>query len=183
MAAPTKGSSTNWVGRSIRRLEDPALLKGHGRFTGDLSARHWVRFVRSPVAAGKIKAINKPGNAFVITAADIKDVKLITPILEKFDYRIIGQPVLAEGVVRYVGETVAAAIADTPEAAEDLADQVELDIEDMPPLVDSLGAIASGARQIHKEAPGNVIVEGRFETEGFEKVWASAHVIIDVPAR
>ena len=39
----------SWVGRSIHRLEDPALVRGDGRFTGDLQAANWVRFVRSPV--------------------------------------------------------------------------------------------------------------------------------------
>ena len=52
MTAHTKGSGTTWVGRSIRRLEDPALVTGQGRFTADLPAAHWVRFVRSAVAAG-----------------------------------------------------------------------------------------------------------------------------------
>ena len=49
-----------WVGRAIRRLEDPALVTGQGRFTADLPAAHWVRFVRSPVAAGKIRSIDAP---------------------------------------------------------------------------------------------------------------------------
>jgi carbon-monoxide dehydrogenase large subunit len=44
-----------WVGRAIRRLEDPALLTGRGRFTADLPAAQWVRFLRSPVAAGRIE--------------------------------------------------------------------------------------------------------------------------------
>ncbi len=47
-ARTTKGSGTTWVGRAIRRLEDPALVTGQGRFTADLPAAHWVRFVRSP---------------------------------------------------------------------------------------------------------------------------------------
>ena len=57
MTAPTKGSGLTWVGRSIRRVEDPALLTGRGRFTADLPAAHRVRFVRSPVAAGRIDNI------------------------------------------------------------------------------------------------------------------------------
>ena len=54
MTAHTKGSGLKWVGRAIRRLEDPALIAGQGRFTADLTAQYWVRFVRSPVAAGRI---------------------------------------------------------------------------------------------------------------------------------
>ena len=50
-----------WVGRAIRRLEDPALITGQGRFTADVPAAHWVRFVRSPVAAGKLRNIERTG--------------------------------------------------------------------------------------------------------------------------
>ena len=53
----TRGSGMTWVGRAIRRLEDPALITGQGRFTADLPATHWVRFVRSPAAAGKIRCL------------------------------------------------------------------------------------------------------------------------------
>ena len=62
MTAPTKGAGSAWVGRSIRRLEDPALLTGRGRFTADLPAAHQVRFVRSAVAAGRIVKIAVPDN-------------------------------------------------------------------------------------------------------------------------
>ena len=56
MTAPAKDPAATWVGRSIRRLEDPALVSGRGRFTGDFPAAYWVRFVRSAVAAGRIEA-------------------------------------------------------------------------------------------------------------------------------
>ena len=51
---------TQWVGRAIRRKEDPALVAGLGCFTSDLPAARTVRFVRSPVAAGRIRAITAP---------------------------------------------------------------------------------------------------------------------------
>ena len=66
MTAPTKGSGLAWVGRSIRRVEDPALLTGRGRFTADLPAAHRVRFVRSAVAAGRIEKITVPDGAIVV---------------------------------------------------------------------------------------------------------------------
>ena len=56
-----------------------------------------MRFVRSPVAAGKIKNIEAPDGAMVITAADLKGVKPITPMLHKFNYKPVGQPILADG--------------------------------------------------------------------------------------
>ena len=84
MSAPTKGSGLAWVGRSLRRVEDPTLLTGRGRFTADLPAAHRVRFVRSSVAAGEIKKITVPDNAMVFTAADLAAVKPISPALHKF---------------------------------------------------------------------------------------------------
>src|SRR5579859_1664822 len=108
--AHTKGSGLTWVGRAIRRLEDPALVRGHGRFTADLPAAHWVRFVRSPVAAGRIVSINAPPNTLVIRADDLAGLKPIRPMLHKFNYRPIEQPLLAKDVVRFVGEPIAAAV-------------------------------------------------------------------------
>ena len=108
MTAPTKGSGLTWVGRSIRRVEDPALLTGRGRFTADLPAAHRVRFVRSPVAAGRIDNITLPDGATVFTAADLAAVKPIVPALHKFGYVPVAQPVLATDVVRFVGEPIAA---------------------------------------------------------------------------
>ena len=152
MNAPTKGShgeALKWVGRAIRRLEDPALVTGQGHFTADLSAAHWVRFVRSPNAAGKIDSIKAPDGAMVITAADLKAVKKITPMLHKFNYKAVGQSILADGVVRFVGEAVAAVVAASEEEAEDIADLVELNISASAPVVDARDALADGAPQIH----------------------------------
>jgi aerobic carbon-monoxide dehydrogenase large subunit len=183
MTAQTKGSGMTWVGRAIRRVEDPALVTGQGRFTADLPAVHWVRFLRSPAAAGKIESITTPDGAMVITAADLRDVKPILPMLHKFDYRPLGQPILAEGEVRFVGEPVAAVVAASEEEAEDIADEIGLVIGDATPLVDARDAVAPGARQIHAGVPGNVILEGRIQTPDFDKVWASAAKIVTVEAR
>jgi carbon-monoxide dehydrogenase large subunit len=182
----TKGSGGNgmkWVGRSIRRLEDPALVQGRGRFTGDLPAAHWVRFVRSPNAAGKIRNITAPDGAMVVTAADIKGVKAITPMLHKFNYKPVGQPILADGEVRFVGEAIAAVVAASEEEAEDIADLVEIDIEDAAAVVDGRAAIADGAPQIHAGVPGNVIVNAEVKTPGFDDVWAKAAKIVRCDAR
>lgn len=172
-----------WVGRSIRRVEDPALITGRGRFTGDLAAQRWVSFVRSPVASGRIKKITPPPGAMVMTAADLDGVKPIRPMLHKFNYIPISHPVLADGVVRFMGEPVAVAIADSEEEAEDIAEQVVLEIEETPPLVDARAAIGEGAPAVHSEAPANVIVEGRVKTPGFDDVWKSAAHIVSVDIR
>jgi carbon-monoxide dehydrogenase large subunit len=183
MSAPTKGSGTTWVGRAIRRLEDPALVRGQGRFTADLPAAHWVRFVRSPVAAGRIERIDAPAGALVITAEDLAGVQPILPLLHKFNYKPVGQPILADGQVRFVGEPVAAVVAASEEEAEDIADQVALSIAQTMPAIDALAALAPGGPQVHAEAPGNVIVEGRIETPNFGAAWNGAARIVKLEAR
>src|SRR5262249_59412628 len=107
MAVDAKNDG-GWIGRSIRRLEDPTLVAGHGRFTGDLPAARSVRFVRSSVASGRIKRIVAPQGATIVTAADLAAVKPIQPPLHNFHYVPISQPVLAGDVVRFVGEPVPA---------------------------------------------------------------------------
>jgi aerobic carbon-monoxide dehydrogenase large subunit len=183
MTAHTKGSGTSWVGRSIRRLEDPALVTGHGRFTADLPANHWVRFVRSSVAAGKLENITAPAGASIITAADITALKPIRPMLSKFNYVPVGQPILAHDVVRFTGEPIAAVYAANKDEAEDLAEQVEVAIAETAALVDGSLALLEGAPLVHAEAPGNVIVEGRMRTPDFDDVWRGAHKVFRVNTR
>jgi len=183
MTAPTKGSSLAWVGRSIRRLEDPALLTGRGRFTADLPATYRVRFVRSAVAAGEIKKITVPDNAMVFTAAELAAVKPITPALHKFNYVAVAQPVLASGFVKFVGEPIAAVVAPSEAEAEDIADGVLVDISEAVPVIDARAALADGAPTVHAEVGRNLVVEGKIETPGFAAAQQAAHCQITVEAR
>jgi carbon-monoxide dehydrogenase large subunit len=183
MTTHTKGTSTKWVGRAMRRLEDPVLVAGNGRFTADLPAANWVRFVRSPVAAGKIERVVVPDGAWVITAKDVKGMKTIMPMLHKFNYKPVGQPILADDEVRFAGEPIAAVIAASEEDAEDIVDQVEVIIGNCAPVVDSLDALAQGARAIHGIAPDNVIVEGKVATQDFETTLNRAAKRISLKAR
>src|SRR5215467_4557091 len=131
MANATAGSGMKWVGRAIRRLEDPALVRGRGRFTADLPAAHFVRFVRSAVAAGRIAKIGVPDDVTLVRAADLA-ARPIKPMLHKYNYRPIEQPILADEVVRFVGEPIAAVLAPTPAEAEDAADRIEIEIAELP---------------------------------------------------
>ena len=133
-----------WIGRSVLRLEDPPLVTGAGRFAGDISFPHQLhrRVVRSSHAHGNIVSVDTaaaratPGVVAVWTSADIVDLPPIDfregriPALEP--YR---QPVLAREKVRYVGEPVAAVFAHDPYAAEDAADLVTMEIEELPVLL------------------------------------------------
>jgi aerobic carbon-monoxide dehydrogenase large subunit len=181
MPKPDPGSQ--WTGRSIRRVEDKTLVTGDGRFTADLPAEKWVRFVRSPVACGRIKHVTTPPGALVITAADLAGVKPICPMLHKFNYVPISQPILAHEFVRFVGDPIAAAIAEAPEQAEDLADLVEIEIEEAPAVVDARDALAPGAPRVHAQAEANTVVDGRFKTAGYDPAAANAHRSIECTIR
>jgi carbon-monoxide dehydrogenase large subunit len=183
MNAPTKDSGLAWVGRAIRRVEDPVLLAGRGRFTADLPAALRVRFVRSPVAAGRIERIAIPEGANVVTAADLAAVKPIMPALYKFGYVPIAQPVLASGCVRFVGEPIAAALAGSEAQAEDVADAVSVDIAASAAVIDARAALADGAPLVHAQAARNLVVEGKVETPGFAAVQGAAHRLIAIELR
>ena len=183
MEAATKGSGTKWVGRAIRRLEDPALVTGRGRFTADLPAAQWVRFVRSPVASGRIVAITAPHGAQIFSAADLQGTRPIRPMLHKFNYRPIEQPLLASDVVRFVGEPIAAVIAPSPAEAEDLADAVSVEIDALPAVIDAQDALQPDAPPVHDGLQNNVVVESRFATPDFAAAMAGAHRRIDIALR
>ena len=89
--------------------------------------------------------MQRPAGASVFTAADLGAVKPIRPMLHKFNYVPISQPVLAKDVVRFVGEPIAAVVAASPEEAEDFADLVEVEIEEMPAVVDAREALRARA--------------------------------------
>ncbi|MGH6670802.1 MAG: xanthine dehydrogenase family protein molybdopterin-binding subunit [Xanthobacteraceae bacterium] len=172
-----------WVGRAIRRLEDPALVRGRGCFTANLAAAYWLRFVRSPVACGRIVRINAPRGAHVIRFEDLDGVQPIRPMLHKFNYQPIGQPVLAEGVVRFVGEPVAAVVATSGAEAEDIADRVVVEIAESPSVVDAREALEPDAPRVHAGSTSNVIVEARIDTPDFAAVMAKADRVVEVAIR
>ena len=180
MADATAGSGMKWVGRAIRRLEDPALVRGHGRFTADLPAACFVRFVRSPVAAGRIVRIEAPNGVTVVRARDLR-ARPIKPMLHKYNYRPIEQPILAGDVVRFVGEPIVAVFAPTPAEAEDVADRIEIEIAELPAVRDADAALQPDAPAVHDA--GNVIVDGQFKTAGFDAVAAKARRRLQLVAR
>src|SRR3984893_9919716 len=142
MAAIT--SARKWIGQSVLRLEDPPLVRGCGRFAGDISFPHQLhmRVARSSYAHGKINTIGlpaapaAPGVVAVWTAADIADVPPIDFREGRIPaYEPYRQPVLASEQVRYVGEPVAAVFAHDPYTAEDAADLVTMEVDELPVLL------------------------------------------------
>jgi carbon-monoxide dehydrogenase large subunit/6-hydroxypseudooxynicotine dehydrogenase subunit gamma len=138
-----------WIGQSVERLEDPPLVIGRGEFAGDINFPHQLsmRIMRSAHAHGRIVSIDteaaraSPGVFAVWTAADVADIPPVDfregsiPALDP--YR---QPILANGMVRYVGEPIAAVFADNQYVAEDAADLVTVEIDELPPVLEAEAA-------------------------------------------
>lgn len=172
------------IGQSLTRLEDPPLVRGKGRFAADVNFPHQLhmRMVRSPIAHGRLRgidvseALKLPGVEAIWTAQDIAD---IGPIdyregkIEKLEpYR---QPVLAQDYVRYVGEPVAAVFARDAYVAEDAAELVVLDIEELEPITDA-------EQPIGEFAPG-LSTEAAIVNQGFgdvDQAFASAHAVVSL---
>jgi carbon-monoxide dehydrogenase large subunit len=176
----------SWIGRSLPRLEDPTLVRGAGNFVADVArGAASVRFVRSPVASGIILNIEKPEEGIVFTAADLDGVKGIKPILHRPDYVPVEQPILAKDKVVFAGQAIAVVVADHHAAAEDIAEQVFVDIEPVDPALDVDLALIEGAPVVHMEAPGNVLVEGKVRTPGLDAALeqAAATVTMEIRSR
>jgi CO/xanthine dehydrogenase Mo-binding subunit len=176
--------TAKFVGRSVARLEDPPLLKGHGRFAADISfPGQWcMRLVRSGVAHGKIKSIDAaaalevPGVHAVWTAADVSHIPPIpfrlTGLKTLEPYR---QVVLAKEYVRYVGEPVAVLFADDQYIAEDAADLVEVDIDPLPATLAATDEPGHFAEQLTTE-PG-VLRKGYGDVDA---AFRNAHAIVSL---
>lgn len=142
MSKPADG----WIGASVTRLEDWPLVTGRGRFAGDIDFPHQLhmRIVRSSYAHGRLLSVDTTaalaidGVVAVWTAKDIADLPPIEfregPIEKLAPYR---QLVLAAEWVRYVGEPVAAVFAEDPYIAEDAAECVAVDIDELEPVLDA----------------------------------------------
>ena len=161
-------------GHSVRRIEDPALVQGQGRYTDDVqpAGQLCLRFVRSSFAHGRIVGIDTtaalavPGVVAVYTGAELlaAGVKPLAPAsgFKQPGGQAMSPPpkhALAVDVVRYVGECVAAVVATDRHAAQAGADAVAVDIEALPAVADTTAALAAGAPQVWPGAPGNLLAE------------------------
>jgi aerobic carbon-monoxide dehydrogenase large subunit len=160
-----------YVGQSVKRLEDPRLLSGRGRYVDDvqLPGMLHVAFVRSDIARGIITRIDTsvaaalPGVHAVYTATDLN------PRVQQFWHSILGPPPelggvtkyppvrpLADGDVRFVGDPIAVVIADSRYVAEDAAGLVEVDIDVLRPVM-TIDQALTDHDLVHKERSTNVI--------------------------
>jgi len=159
--------------RSQKRLEDDRLLVGKGLFSDDrvLPRQAWMVLVRSPHAHARIRSINLPVAGVIVawSMADLRKdgVKHIPfpPLFKRADGSPMAAPLrtpLAEDKVFYVGQPVVAIVAETRAQAQDAADLVAIDYEDLPCVVDSRAAVKPGAPLLWEQAPGNIAAETRY---------------------
>jgi carbon-monoxide dehydrogenase large subunit len=178
------------------RVEDDALVRGTGHFSDDprLPGQAYAAFVRSPHAHARVRAV-KTDEALklkkvlaVITAADMQaaGVGSLTrhpPVMGRGGVKLAMpfRPALAGETVMHGGEAVAMVIAETLAAAMDAVDRVQVDYEELPPVVDLAAAMQPGAPQLHAEAPGNLCVDWPGPVPSEENEQEVARIIAGAP--
>ncbi len=155
------------------RVEDDALIRGAGHFTDDprLPNQAYAAFVRSPHAHARIVSVNAneartaKGVLAVLTAEDIKaagigGISRHPPAIGRGGAKMAlpFRPALAGDKVMHVGDPVAIVVAESAAVAQDAADLVQVEYEELPPVID-LDAAIKGDIQLHEEAPGNLCVD------------------------
>ncbi|MDR4308003.1 xanthine dehydrogenase family protein [Chelatococcus sambhunathii] len=163
MNGPAQPLEPEGVGARLPRKEDDRYMRGRGQYVADIkmAGMQDVAFVRSPLAHARIRAIRIPDDirAQVFTADDLDGVNPIRAVSGLPGFKPSEQPVLARGKVRQVGELVAMCVAPTRAEAEDIAERVELDLEELPALHDMLRAREPGAALVHEHWGDNVFLE------------------------
>ena len=172
----TSSSARFGSGKSVRRVEDDALLTGGDLFADNFSlpGQAYLVFLRSPHAHARfatpdVAAARKmPGVLAIVTGADLvaAGVKplLMSPDFKRPDGSATAAPpqrVLAVDTARFVGEAVVAIVAETREQARDAAEAIDVRYEPLPPVVGIPAAIASGAALVWPAATGNIACAAR----------------------
>jgi len=148
----------------MRRVEDERLIKGRGRFAGDikLDGLVHVAFCRSTLPHARILAVDTsvaksmPGVLTVWTAEDLPEVAAGLTDWVPEDVEARGRPVLNRDEVNYVGELFAVVVAETAYQAQDAVEATIAEMDPLPAVGDVLSATASGAPTVHADMKGNV---------------------------
>ncbi len=181
------------IGASPKRREDNRFLTGSGNYTDDINihGQAYVHFLRSDVAHGLLKSVDTsaaegmPGVVKVFTGKDFEGVGGIPCGWQVTDrngevMQEPPHPILAQGKVRHVGDPIAAVVADTLEQARDAAEAIELDIEELPAVVDMGRALGDGSPKVHDDLTSNLCYDwvlGETDDGAVDKAFAdAAHV-------
>src|SRR5438105_11410660 len=165
-----------YIGRSLRRREDRRLLTGQGQFIADLVLPRMFHavLVRGPLAHARIRAIDlsrartAPGVAIALNGTDL--LQMLPPVPEGqismprkwvsvIQHKFLNpqQPLLAYDKVRHVGEAIAIIAAETRAQAEDAAELVTWDLEELPAVVDPEAALRPDSPIVHDRFHTNLI--------------------------
>ena len=175
------------VGTKVKRREDPRLVQGLSHYVDDLRMADvmQVAILRSPHAHARINGINTdaaaalPGVVSVTTGADIGDsVGSVPCAAANPTLRTPPHPVLAQGEVRYVGEPVAAVVAEDSYTARDALDLIEVDYEPLPAVSDLEKALQPGSPLVHSQWDSNQCFTFECGTGDMDKARAEADVIV-----
>jgi CO/xanthine dehydrogenase Mo-binding subunit len=142
---------TQVVGKATPRVEGVLKVTGKALYSADLKLPDslWGRCLRSPIPYGRIKRIDTakawkvPGVKAVITGQDVTGLRIGRCIYDT--------PVLADGVVRFIGEKVAAVAAETKLAAEEALELIDVEYEELEPLLDPVEAAKTDAPALHPD--------------------------------
>jgi aerobic carbon-monoxide dehydrogenase large subunit len=172
------------LGRSVSRLEDRPLLTGRGQFVGDIAFPHQLhmRVVRSPYAHAMLRAVDvaaaraAAGVVAIWTGADIADLPPIDfrdPAAEAL--RPYRQPLLAQDRLRYVGEPVAAVFATDAYLAEDAAELITIEADELPPVL-----AADGTPGVFTSGQSTEALVLRAGYGDINAAFASAYAIVEL---
>jgi carbon-monoxide dehydrogenase large subunit/6-hydroxypseudooxynicotine dehydrogenase subunit gamma len=180
----TAAAKPGLVGQSVTRKEDGPLLRGQGKFAADINFPNqlYMRVVRSNYAHGNIVSVDlAPALAIpgVVAAWSFADVSEIPPI----DFRLTRleqlaayrQTILAKDKVRYVGDPVAVVFAEDPYLAEDAAEHVEVEIEELPVILHADGEVGEFRDGLPTETA--LIEKGYGDVDG---AFAKAHAVVSL---
>jgi CO/xanthine dehydrogenase Mo-binding subunit len=182
---------TQVVGKPTPRVEGELKVTGKAQYSADLKLPEtlWGRCLRSPIAYGRIKGIDTskvwqvPGVKAVITGQDVPGLRIGRCIYDT--------PVLADGLVRFIGEKVAAVAAETKLAAEQALELIEVEYEELTPLLDPVEALKDGSPILHPdllsykglpvpvEKPGNVFAYLRWGKGDIDAGFKQADMIVE----
>ncbi len=167
------------------RREDDRLLTGRARYTADWNfpGQLYACFLRSERAHAILKGLSihaaraAPGVVAVFTGEDLAHFGTPPPMV-KYPLKVPHRDVLARGRVRHVGQEIALVVATTAAAAQDAVERIELELEDLPAVVDALEALAEGAPRLHDDVPGNLAAVYQYGDAAAtaEAIASAAHV-------
>ncbi|MEP6961330.1 MAG: xanthine dehydrogenase family protein molybdopterin-binding subunit [Acidobacteriota bacterium] len=184
--ATTITKTETFIGKRIRRKEDPRLITGTATYVEDIQmpGMHHAIVVRSPHGAAKIKSIDisaaaaMKGVALILTGKDVGAVAAVPCGASLPGLRVPDHKVLAQDRVYYVGHAVAVVVATDRYIAKDAAEAIEVDYEVMQAVADPEKALAPGAPAVHPQWPDNTAFTFHQEGGDIEKAFAEADVIV-----